>query len=200
MTDLAAESPVGGGEGFDPHYAPDRILRAGEWLQFGATRIEVLETPGHTGCHLGFVCDGRLFSGDTVMGWSTSLISPPDGDMTMYMATLHSLAARDWHRLHPGHGPAVDAPARRLADLIAHRRTREAEVLATLSDLGPASARTLAARIYHTTPPALLPAASRNMLAHLIDLQARGLVGTPGPVTPDAVFAMCGGKPGADVG
>jgi len=176
MAAWADRGLVGGGEGFDQTYAPDRVLRDGETVQIAGLAIEVLATPGHTGCHLSFACGGRLFSGDTVMGWSTSLVSPPDGDMSAYMASLTALAARNWQVMHPGHGPAVTAPASRLAELIAHRKTREAAILAALSDHFPATAQTLASLIYVTTPPGLLPAATRNVLAHLIDLTDRGLV------------------------
>lgn len=177
MARLAAAGMPTGGEGFDTTYRPDRVLLPGEVLQVGDVRIDVLPTPGHTGCHLGFACADRLFSGDTVMGWSTSLVSPPDGDMGAYLSTLSALSLRHWHSIHPGHGPRIADPALRLADLMAHRRGREASVLAALAG-GAATPAELARRIYATTPPALLPAAARNVLAHLIDLTDRGLVST----------------------
>jgi len=188
MIALAAQGLAGGGEGFDLAYAPDRVLQGGETVQVGGLSIEVLATPGHTGCHLSFASGDRLFAGDTVMGWSTSLVSPPDGDMAAYMASLTALAARDWRVIHPGHGPAVEAPAQRLAELTRHRKTREAEILAALADHGPATARALAALVYVGTPPALLPAAARNVLAHLIDLTDRGLVSLNGDNAAGWVF------------
>lgn len=189
MRDLAAQGLAGGGEGFDLTYAPDRVLAGGAVVQFGGTTIDVLATPGHTGCHLGFAWGDRLFSGDTVMGWSTSLVSPPDGDMAAYMASLTTLAARDWGVIHPGHGAAIDAPAQRLTELIAHRKTREAEILAAMT-LGPSTPSALAARVYASTPPALLPAASRNVLAHLIDLADRGQVTQEAVSGADWVFSL----------
>lgn len=173
MQAWAARGLTGGGEGFDPAYAPHRTLDPGETLHIGALAIQVLAIPGHTGCHLGFAVGDRLFSGDTVMGWSTSLVSPPDGDMAAYRASLTALAARDWRVIHPGHGPAITDPAARLANLIAHRTSREAEILAALATHGSGTAQTLAARIYSTTAPGLLPAAARNVLAHLIELTDR---------------------------
>ncbi len=170
-------SGLAGGEGFDHSYAPDRVLGQGEVVQVGTVTVEVLATPGHTGCHLSFACDGRLFSGDMVMGWSTSLVSPPDGDMSDYMASLVKLAARPWRVIHPGHGPVVSAPADRLAELLAHRKGREAEILAALAHLGQATAGGIAARVYTDIPAALLPVAERNVLAHLIDLAGRGQIG-----------------------
>lgn len=188
MDRLAANGLTGGGEGFDPDYAPDRVARGGERLAFGGLDIEVLQTPGHTGCHLAFAVGRALFAGDTVMGWATTVVSPPDGDMGAYLATLAGLAARDWQVIHPGHGPAIADPSARLADLIAHRRGREAAILSALT-AAPATAATLAARVYTTTPPALMPAATRNVLAHLIDLTDRHLVTTAAALTPDSLFA-----------
>jgi len=174
---MQAFAGLAGGEGFDHIYAPDRVLGHGEVVQVGSVTVEVLATPGHTGCHLAYACDGRLFSGDTVMGWSTSLVSPPDGDMSDYMASLTALAARDWRVIHPGHGPAIAAPADRLAELLAHRRGREAGILAALTHLGQATSGDIVARVYTAVRPELLPVAERNVLAHLIDLAARGQIG-----------------------
>ena len=109
------------------------------------------------------------------MAWATTLVSPPDGDMIDYMASLHRLAARRWSRMLPGHGAAIENPATRLAFLIRHRLDREAAIRAALSTHGPATPAALAARIYTDIPPHLLPAATRNVLAHLIDLTARSL-------------------------
>ena len=104
--------------------------------------------------------------------------------MAAYMASLRKLAARRWQRFLPGHGPVIETPATRLTELIVHRQSREAAILDALADLGPASAADLARHIYVTTPPALIPAATRNVLAHLIDLQTRAKVlADPGPLT-----------------
>jgi hydroxyacylglutathione hydrolase len=167
---------LGGGEGSDPDFAPDRRVTDGEILRLAGLEIEVIHTPGHMGCHIALALGDTLLSGDHVMGWSTSIVSPPEGDMGAYVAALHKLAARRWARFLPGHGDAIDDPARRLSYLIAHRQAREAAILACLAVEGPARPDELAARIYTDTPPALLPAAARNVLAHLIDLQGRALV------------------------
>ena len=109
-------------------------------------------------------------------GGETSVLDQP-------MTSLDRLLTRDWTRFHPGHGPAVDAPIQRLTDLIHHRRTRENAILTRLRTDGPATSVSLAAQIYVDTPAYLLPAATRNVLAHLIDLQCRGLVKPePGPL------------------
>ena len=191
MTRAAALGLTGGGEGVDRQFEPDRRLHDGESLTLAGQRIEVLHTPGHTGCHLAFGWQDRLFAGDHVMGWSTSLVSPPDGDMTDYVATLHRLARRQWSVIHPGHGDTVTDPAGRISELIAHRMAREGEILAALTE-GPATAAGLAARIYTRTAPGLLAAASRNVLAHLVDLAEQGLVTTPQGVTADSAFRLCG--------
>ena len=182
MQRLAAEG-LTGGEGVDPGFAPDHVLSDGAVLTLSGHTIEALHTPGHMGCHLGFAMGDLLFSGDHVMGWSTTLVSPPDGDMGNYMASLHRLAARPRRRFLPGHGDPVDNPAQRLGDLITHRQARESAILTALLDTGPATAARLAALIYHDTAPALLPAATRNVLAHLIDLTSRNLARPdPGPL------------------
>lgn len=175
MTDLAALG-LTSDEGADPAFAPDRTLRDGEVVTIGARRIAALHLPGHMGCHMGFALGDVLFSGDHVMQWSTTLVSPPDGDMAAYMAALYRLTTRPWRQFLPGHGPAVEDPAVRLSTLITHRLSREAAIRAALHAHGPASPATLAALIYTDTPSYLLPAATRNVLAHLIDLADRALV------------------------
>lgn len=186
MDRLAAEGGLGGGEGVDAGFAPDVALADGAVVEGRGWRIEAIHTPGHFGNHLCLAWGEDIFSGDHVMGWSTSLVSPPDGDMGAYMRSLDRLAARDVRGLWPGHGaPVADGPAR-IRELIAHRRAREAAILAGLGH-GPATAADLAARLYQGTPPALLGAATRNVLAHLLDLEDRNLAGHgPGPLATTA--------------
>lgn len=189
MAALADQGLTGGGEGLDLHFAPDERLTHGQWISLAGVRLEALHTPGHIGGHLCFAIGKTLFSGDHVMGWSTSLVSPPDGDMSDYMASLSLLARRDWSVMLPGHGDPVASPAHRLAELIRHRQARETQILAALRH-GPADATSLANQIYTDTPAALLPAAARNILAHLIDLHARNLLDTPAPLTAQSQFHM----------
>lgn len=174
-------------EGLDRDFTPDTRLTEGERLSGPDWELSVHHTPGHLGSHICLALGEVLFSGDHVMGWSSSIVAPPDGDMTDYMAALHRLAERDWQRLLPGHGEAVDDPAARLDALIAHRRGREAAVLAALAT-GPATPSDLTARIYHDIPRTLWPAARQNVLAHLIDLAARSLVSTASTATPEPIF------------
>ncbi|WP_374395779.1 MBL fold metallo-hydrolase [Tabrizicola sp.] len=188
MASLAPGLPATG-EGLDLAFAPDLRLADGDTLSGPDWSLAALHTPGHLGGHLCLALGDTLFSGDHVMGWSTSIVSPPDGDMGAYMASLHRLAARDWHRFLPGHGDPVENPSARVEELIAHRLGREAQILQALVG-GAAGIPSLTARIYSDIPRHLLPAAERNVLAHLIDLASRNLVtATPSP-HPNAEFAL----------
>lgn len=169
MARLAAEGLAGGGEGVDGDFVPDALLADGDLVKGDGWHLTALHTPGHFAGHLCLAWGERLFSGDLVMGWATSLVSPPDGDMAAYMASLHRLAQGRWSRLYPGHGAPVEDPAARIAELVAHRRAREGAILAALAG-GPLTLQALTARVYADTPPALHPAAARNALAHLIAL------------------------------
>jgi glyoxylase-like metal-dependent hydrolase (beta-lactamase superfamily II) len=188
MTRLAATLPDHG-EGLDPTFAPDHRVSDGETLTGPDWSLTALHTPGHLGGHLSFAMGETLFSGDHVMGWSTTIVSPPDGDMGAYMASLHRLTERPWQRFLPGHGEPVEDPGQRLQDLIAHRRGREGQILQALGD-GPQRIPALTAQIYRDTPSHLLPAAERNVLAHLIDLASRNLVLARPGIHPDAEFAL----------
>ena len=149
----------------------------------------MLHTPGHLGGHICLAQGRTLFSGDHVMGWATSVVSPPEGDMGDYMASLTRLAGVDWALALPGHGGPVPDPPARIAELLAHRRMREAQVIAALAS-GPATAADLARRIYHDVAPALLAAATGNVLAHLIDLSSRNIVSCGSSSGPDAEWRL----------
>lgn len=170
----AAADPSGG-EGADTGFHPDIRLSGGERLAFAGATLDVIATPGHMAEHLAFGWGGVLFAGDLVMAWAPSLISPPDGDMGDYLASLTRVAAGPWRRLLPAHGEVIEAPGQRIAELIAHRRAREAQVLAALR-AGPATLDQIAARVYVGIAPGLQAAARRSALAHLIDLEGRRLV------------------------
>ncbi len=174
MERLAAAGLAAGGEGVDHAFRPDRRLADGEALCGPDWQLEVLHTPGHMAGHLCLALGDLLFTGDHVMGWAPSLVSPPDGDMGAYMASLARLQARDWRRMLPAHGAPVDDPAARLEALVAHRRDREARILAALR-AGAAGLDGITAAAYPGLDPALMPAARRNALAHLIDLAERNL-------------------------
>ncbi len=193
MAALAARERPRGGEGADRAFRPDVALADGAVIEGSLTdgggwQITALHTPGHFGNHLCFAWGDQIFSGDHVMGWSSSVVAPPDGDMAAYMASLDRLAAAGAARLWPGHGDPVTDPASRIASLAAHRRSRSAAILARLAD-GPATATELAAAIYTETPPALLPAAALNTFAHLIELSDLNHARPQGPLSFTTRFA-----------
>lgn len=174
-------TPAGeGGEGGDHDFQPDIRLADGEALEGGDWRLTALHTPGHCGNHLCFALEdsGILFSADHVMSWSTSVVSPPDGDMAAYMRSLERLQAREGRdrMLLPGHGPAITEPAPFLAALAAHRQKREERVIAALANKGRATADELVGPVYGPMDPRLIRAAGRSLLAHLIKLEAEGAV------------------------
>lgn len=174
--DLAGLEDLGGGEGADHAFVPDVIVKDGEMIRGPDWSLGVIHTPGHFGNHICLTWGDVLFSGDHAMGWSTSLVSPPDGDMTAYMRSLARLQRLGPRTLLPGHGAEVpDAPAR-LEALLVHRHAREAQILAALAH-APGTAQQVAGRVYTDVNPGLLPAATRNVLAHLLDLHARSKVG-----------------------
>ncbi len=193
---MAALGDLGGGEGIDETFMPDvSVPHLGEIAGSDWT-LRALHTPGHMGNHLCFELDwdgtfsGHVFSGDMVMGWATSMVSPPDGHLTDFMASLRLLLGRDGHATyHPGHGAPVDDPVARVAGLQEHRTGRESQIVQAL-DKGPASAAGLAAQIYTDVDPRLLPAATRNVLAHLIDLTARDIAAPDGDLSETAVFSL----------
>jgi glyoxylase-like metal-dependent hydrolase (beta-lactamase superfamily II) len=164
-------------ESFDQEYRPDRILADGERLEGEGWTLEAVATPGHTSNHLCFALPeaGALFSGDHVMGWSTTVVAPPDGDMADYMASLDKLRARDDRTYFPTHGPPIDAPADHLERLIQHRRERERQILEALEQ-GKRAIPQMVEAIYRDVDPRLHPAAGLSVLAHLIDLERRGRV------------------------
>lgn len=175
MEALAQTGLAGGGEGVDGAFVPDQIVGHGDRVEGFDWEIQALHTPGHFGNHMAFAWNDAVFVGDLVMGWASSLVSPPDGDLTDFMASCASLQQDDWRVFHSGHGAPIDTPAARLDWLISHRKGREHEILTHLQD-GPFTAVGLAERIYRDTPSALLPAAARNVFAHLVDLHQRDLI------------------------
>ncbi|WP_394646738.1 MBL fold metallo-hydrolase [uncultured Sphingomonas sp.] len=162
---------------FDKEYAPDRVLEEGDQVSGDGWTLRAIATPGHTGNHLAFALPETkaLFSGDHVMGWATSVVSPPDGDMGDYMASLDKLLGRDDRIYYPGHGEAVDRPQRLVRGMLGHRKQREGQILRLLAQ-GAHPVTAMVERMYVGIDPRLAGAASRSVLAHLIDLDRRGLV------------------------
>ncbi len=162
---------------FDAGYAPDRVLAEGEQVTGAGWTLEAVATPGHTANHLAFALPETkaLFSGDHVMGWATSVVSPPDGDMGDYMASLEKLLLRDDRVYYPGHGDAVAGPRRLVRGMLGHRKQREGQILRLLAG-APHAVSGLVERMYVGIDPRLAGAAGRSVLAHLLDLARRGLV------------------------
>jgi glyoxylase-like metal-dependent hydrolase (beta-lactamase superfamily II) len=177
--------------GHDLGFAPDVSLCAGGEVAGPGWTLEAIPTPGHTSNHLCYALkeENALFTGDHVMGWSTTVITPPDGDMTDYMESLERIRGRGFATLWPTHGPPVRDVAPFLDAYIAHRREREAQVLRALAD-GPARIGELVPRLYADVDVRLHPAAARSMLAHMIDLTRRGLVRTDGPPGLDSLYRL----------
>ncbi|MGD9544791.1 MAG: MBL fold metallo-hydrolase [Methylocystis sp.] len=161
----------------DRSYAPDIALNDGDALQIGGATLVALATPGHTANHLCFALaeEQSLFTGDHVMAWATTVIAPPDGSMTDYLASLERLRARRDRIYWPGHGEPVQEPQRYLRALIHHRRARETAIVQRL-DAGDETIAEIVAQIYESVDKRLHPAAAMTTLAHLTDLIARGLV------------------------
>jgi glyoxylase-like metal-dependent hydrolase (beta-lactamase superfamily II) len=181
----------GSEEGGDWDFVPDIVVHDGEEIAGGNWRFEAVHTPGHTSNHLCFALPeaGILFSGDHVMGWSTSVIAPPDGNMAAYMASLDKLLRRRDSVYWPTHGPQIAEPDRHVRAFVAHRREREAGILECLK----AGSETIAAiveRLYAGLNPALRGAAGRSVLAHLIDLTDRDIVASDGPASVEAHFRL----------
>ena len=163
--------------GADHAFRPDALLADGAAVEGEGWRLRALHTPGHCANHLCFVTEGPglLFSADLAMSWSTSVVSPPDGDMADYMRSLARIAARDDRLMLPGHGPVLPQPRPFLAALIRHREAREAKVLAALRAAGTASAEDLVPPVYGPSlDPRLVRGAARSLLAHLLKLVAEG--------------------------
>ncbi len=182
---------VGGGEGVDTDFAPDLTLRHGQRIETEDWGMEVLHTPGHFCNHISLIWGNAAFTGDHLMGWASSLVSPPDGDLTDFMASCDALMASGITRAYSAHGAPIQDAQSRLADLVAHRHLREAQIIKALQD-APATSQEIANAIYIDTPDALMGMAARNVLAHLIDLTQRGLAAPIGRLDAGATFKIEG--------
>ena len=160
---------------FDGDYLPDRVLGDEDELRVDGEPVTAVATPGHTSNHLCFSYRGALFSGDHVMGWSTTVVVPPDGDMAAYMASLEKLRQRDERIYYPAHGPAVTNPKQYVRHLVGHRMQREKQILSLVRDEARAIPE-IVANAYPGLDPRLIVAAGGSVFAHLLDLERRGLV------------------------
>ena len=163
--------------GFDHHYSPDRVLSEGEWIEVDGRRLTAVFTPGHTSNHLCFADEvsGALFTGDHVMGWSTSVVIPPDGHMGDYIRSLEKLRQRSDRIYYPAHGEPVTDPQRLVRGMLTHRLQRERQILRLIGE-GRRTVDAVVVAGYPKLDPRLVPAAGASVLAHLLDLRERGLV------------------------
>lgn len=173
----------------DREHMPARHLQDGDVVSGDGWSLRALATPGHTMNHLAFSLaeESALFSGDHVMAWSTSIVAPPDGAMSAYMASLERLKGRDETIFWPGHGGPVMEPARFVRGLLNHRRQREAAILRRVA-AGDGTIAAMVPLIYDSLSPALRGAAALSVFAHLEDMVACGIVITDGPPLLDSHY------------
>jgi glyoxylase-like metal-dependent hydrolase (beta-lactamase superfamily II) len=178
-------------EGGDHDFMPDLAVREGDAVSGPGWNLSAVETPGHTSNHLCFALaeEKTLFTGDHVMGWSTSVIAPPDGDMAAYMRSLGKLLKRDDALYWPTHGPSITEPKQHVAAFIAHRQERAEAILARLK-AGDTAIPEIVKHVYAGLDPRLVPAAGRSVLAHLIELVERGRVLADGPPSLGSIFRL----------
>ena len=180
---IMADDGSGLEAGFDHSYAPDRIMIEGDTVSGPDWTLEAVSTPGHTSNHLCFALPQAqaLFTGDHIMGWSTSVVVPPDGDMGAYMASLEKLMPREDMLFFPAHGDPVTKPKQLLRGMLGHRKQREGQIVRAL-EKGPAAVPDMVAQMYVGLDPRLTKAAGASVLAHLLDLDRRGRVRAEGEV------------------
>lgn len=178
-------------EGADWDFDPDHKVGDGETINGDGWTLEAVWTPGHTSNHLCFALteEKALFTGDHVMGWSTTIVSPPDGDMRRYIDSLRKLLPRDDVRYWPTHGAPIDDPQNYVRAYIAHREQRERQILECLSQ-GVETIPDMVARMYADIPVGLHRAAGRSVLSHLIHLVEDGRVKSDGEPNPDARYTL----------
>ncbi|MXO66619.1 MBL fold metallo-hydrolase [Altericroceibacterium endophyticum] len=162
---------------FDQDYAPDRVLEDGDSITGDGWTLTAVSTPGHTSNHLCYALEesGALFTGDHVMGWSTSVVAPPDGNMADYLASLDKLYQRDDRIYYPAHGPAITKPRQLVRGMMGHRRQRERQILRLLAE-EPRVLPEMVPLMYKGLKEQLYPAAGQSVTAHLLDLERRGEV------------------------
>lgn len=179
--------------GHDLDFRPDVSLCGGGAVSGPGWTIEAIPTPGHTSNHICFALkeENCLFSGDHIMGWSTTVITPPDGDMGDYLASLAAIEARHFTTLWPTHGPPIREVDAFIAAYTAHRHERANQILRAL-EAGPARIRDLVPRLYADVDSKLWPAASRSMLAAILYLSGEGRIVALDDVGSDSEYQLAG--------
>ncbi|HRW30281.1 MAG TPA: MBL fold metallo-hydrolase, partial [Emcibacteraceae bacterium] len=178
-------------EGLDKKFKPDILIKDGDILKGKNWTLEAIHTPGHLSNHLCFALleEKALFSGDHVMGWSTTIISPPDGNMTEYLISLEKLLMRDDNIYYPTHGWPIDDPKKFVKQVYAHRLRRDNEICRFLEQ-GDKSMDQIVRMIYPAIDKSLYLAASRTIFAHLIRLVELGKVSSDSPPTENSIYSL----------
>ncbi len=189
MENLSANANAGGGEGIDELFIPDKTVSEGDVITGESWTLDVTHTPGHFSGHLGFRFKNMLFSGDHVMDWASTLVSPPDGDVASFRTTTEKLIGMNLLRCFPGHGAPIDGPTDRLSWLLEHRLLREHEILGALGST-PRSIAEITADVCRDIPKSMHQIAARNVFAHLIDLWERNLIEAAPSLSLNARFAI----------
>jgi len=175
----------------DGHFRPDIAIADGQRLEGPGWTLEAIATPGHASNHVCYALpqEKALFSGDHVMGWSTTVISQPDGDMTDYYASLDKVAARGFATLWPTHGPPITEPQPFIAAYKSHRLDRERQILEQIA-AGRGEIREMVPILYAAVDPRLYPAAAGSVFSHLIHMVKQGVVACDGPPRADSRFRL----------
>ena len=182
MLSLIRNGYESGAEGIDYEFTPDILIKNNEHFDLNGHVISAIHTPGHMGNHICFQYQKILFSGDHVMGWATSMVSPPYGDLTQFMVSCRLLQTKEFDLFLPGHGDPVKNPSERLEFLIKHRLERERQIKETIKNT-PLTSLEITEIVYTDIDNSLIPAATRNVFAHLIDLSERRLVDFLGEIS-----------------
>lgn len=176
--------------GYDD-FTPDISVCGGAVIEGAGWTIEAVPTPGHTSNHICYALreENALFSGDHIMGWSTTVITPPDGDMGAYMASLERVRSREFATLWPTHGPPITKVTPFIDAYAEHRRERERQIVAELA-AGETRIKAMVPRLYAAVDPRLWPAAAHSVLAHVLELVRTGRVESEGPPTLDSEYRL----------
>ena len=176
--------------GYD-QFTPDIALEGGEVIEGAGWTFEAVHTPGHTSNHICYALreENALFSGDHIMGWSTTVVTPPDGNMGDYMRSLAKVGERRFSTLWPTHGPPIREVEPFLDAYAAHRRDRERQIVERLA-AGDTRIKAMVPTIYAAVDPRLYPAAAHSVLAHMIELVKSGQVVTEGPPGLDSDYRL----------
>ena len=164
MLNLIAEGYESSGEGIDDDFHPDHLVKDGDLFMLNNEKITAIYTPGHMGNHVCYQYDKLLFSGDHIMDWATSMVSPPYGDLTQFMASCRMLQTKQFDLFLPGHGEPVRNPSERLNFIISHRLDREEQIISTIKNT-PMTAIEITKIVYTEIDHQLIPAATRNVFA-----------------------------------